>query len=71
MLIVLFVCLFFFQAMQKYFEAGSDFEIARNLRPDDPNFAVDYKNISKCEYMQIDSEPDLVLKFPALLPNNL
>jgi tetratricopeptide (TPR) repeat protein len=60
-----------YKALHMYAEAGQDFEIAKNARPDDPNFAVNYKNISRLEYMQIDSEPDIVLLFPPLLPNNI
>lgn len=36
--------------------------------PNDPNFAIDYKKISKFEFMIIPTEPDLVEPFPALLP---
>jgi hypothetical protein len=51
-----------------YVKAGDDFETAKNLRPDDPNFAIDYKKISKCEYMEIATEPDRVELFKPLLP---
>ncbi len=48
--------------------AGDDFETAKRLRPDDPNFAIDYKKISKYEFMIIGTEPDLIEPFPSLLP---
>jgi len=48
--------------------AGSDFETAKGLRWDDPNFAIDYKKIAKYEYMELDSEPDVQFVFPSLLP---
>jgi hypothetical protein len=59
---------FIFQALGEYTKAGDDFEMAKHLRQNDPNFSVDYKRISKCEYMILESEPDLVEVFPALLP---
>jgi hypothetical protein len=48
--------------------AGDDFEWAKQLRPDDPNFSVDYRRISACDYMVLGSEPDLTEAFPPLLP---
>lgn len=54
--------------MGNYTLAGDDFETAKNLKSDDPNFAVSYKNIAHCEFMCVESEPDLVEVFPALLP---
>jgi hypothetical protein len=48
--------------------AGDDFENAKNLSPDDPNFAVSYKNITHCAYMEVASDEDVIEPFPALLP---
>jgi hypothetical protein len=48
--------------------AGDDFETAKHRSPDDPNFAINYKAISQCAYMEVASDPDLVEPFPALLP---
>ncbi len=48
--------------------AGSDFETAKSLRWEDPNFAIDYKRIAKYEYMALESEPDVQFTFPSLLP---
>jgi hypothetical protein len=51
-----------------YTAAGDDFETAKALKPDDPNFSVDYKRITAFQYMVIHTEPDLVEVFPQLLP---
>ena len=51
------------KALGDYIKAGEDFESAKNLRPDDPNFAIDYKRIAKCEYMIVHSDPDLIEPF--------
>ena len=56
------------QAIGDFVNAGIDFEEAKNLRFDDPNFSVQYKLIHDVEYMEIDSDPDLVEPFPTLLP---
>ena len=56
------------QSLGDFHNAGSDFETAKKLRVNDPNFQVDYKRISTFEYMAIESEPDVVLPFPVLLP---
>eukprot|EP00981_Chlorochromonas_danica_P004577 scaffold912_cov187-Ochromonas_danica.AAC.55 len=56
------------KALGNYAAAGEDFENAKNLQPNDPNFALDYKKISKCEFMIVHSDPDLVEPFPSLLP---
>eukprot|EP01034_Spumella_vulgaris_P021885 gene21885-27961_t len=57
-----------FKAVGEFVRAGEDFELAKQLRPDDPNFSVDYRRISACEYMVIGTEPDLTESFPPLLP---
>eukprot|EP01038_Epipyxis_sp_PR26KG_P007639 gene7639-10398_t len=57
-----------YKALGKYKEAGEDFETAKSLQPDDPNFSLDYRSISSYEYMIIETEPDLVEIFPVLLP---
>lgn len=57
-----------FKAKGNYVKAGDDFETAKSLRPDDPNFSVDYKHINKYEYMEIATEPDFMEKFIPLLP---
>jgi len=56
------------KALGNYVEAGSDFETAKKLRSNDPNFQIDYKRISTLEYMMIDTEPDVSSVFPTLLP---
>lgn len=58
-----------FKALGDYVKAGDDFETAKQLKPNDPNFAIDYKRISKFEYMEIATEPDIVERFPPLLPH--
>ena len=60
--------LLFFQALGNYVTAGDDFENAKNLSPDDPNFAVSYKSITHCAYMEVASDADVIEPFPALLP---
>lgn len=57
-----------FKALNDFIHAGDDFEMAKFYSPNDPNFAIDYKRISKCEYMVISTEPDLIEPFPPLLP---
>lgn len=65
---VLCIVVVFLQALGNIEAAGTDFEKARVLRMDDSNFTVDYKRIGKIEFMELDSEPDLVFSFPVLLP---
>jgi len=60
--------LYFSQALGNYVAAGDDFENAKNLSPDDPNFAVSYKSITHCAYMEVASDADVIEPFPALLP---
>ncbi len=57
-----------YKAVGNYLDAGADFEEAKKLRWDDPNFSVDYKRINKFAYMEIESEPDISFAFPSLLP---
>ena len=57
-----------YKATEKFDLAGSDFETAKFMKPNDPNFAINYKKISKFEYMEIESEPDRTEVFPPLLP---
>ena len=56
------------KANNDFTAAGADFEQAKKLRWDDPNFSVDYKRIAKYAYMEIESEPDVAFVFPSLLP---
>jgi len=56
------------QALGNFVAAGDDFENAKSLSPDDPNFAVSYKNITHCAYMEVASDADVTEPFPALLP---
>lgn len=57
-----------YKALGKYELAALDFELAKELRFDDPNFSIQYKLIRDVDYMELDSEPDLVEPFPTLLP---
>jgi hypothetical protein len=50
-----------------YTAAGEDFENAKLLQPNDPNFAVDYRRIAKCEFMIIHNDPDAIELFPSLV----
>jgi hypothetical protein len=54
--------------MDEFVLAGNDFETAKGMKKNDPNFAVDYKKISAYEFMEIESEPDMTEVFPPLLP---
>lgn len=56
------------KALGDFVKAGDDFETAKHLSANNPNFAVDYKRIARYEYMEIADEPDLVEPFPSLLP---
>lgn len=53
--------------MSDFTLAGDDFETAKQLKSDDPNFKLEYKRIAQCEYMEFATEPDLVEPFPPLL----
>ena len=57
-----------YKALEEYVLAGDDFETSKRMKPSDPNFAIDYKKIGQFEYMEIETEPDLVEPFPPLLP---
>ena len=48
--------------------AASDFEFAKSLHPTDPNYFVDYRKVRDVDFVEIDSEPDLIELFPVLLP---
>ena len=57
-----------YKSIGDFVQAGIDFENAKQLRPGDPNFAIDYRRIGKCEFMELSSEPDTVEPFLPLLP---
>ena len=57
-----------YKSIGDFVQAGIDFENAKQLRPGDPNFAIDYRRIGKCEFMELSSEPDIVEPFLPLLP---
>lgn len=57
-----------YKGVSNFVAAGDDFETAKHISANDPNFAIDYKRIAKFEYMEIADEPDLVEPFPPLLP---
>jgi hypothetical protein len=56
-----------YKSINDYDAAGNDFETAKRLKIKDPNFSIEYKNISNCEYMEFSEEPDLVEPFPPLV----
>ena len=64
---VLFRRAWSFKALSRYELAGGDFEAAKRMRKEDPNFAVDYKKSHLVEYIELLSEPDIIESFPALL----
>ncbi len=47
-------------------ESCADFEYAKRLNPNNPNFCVDYKAIVGFEFIQVNSDPDLTSIFPPL-----
>mmetsp|Transcript_15322 Transcript_15322/g.13857 ORF Transcript_15322/g.13857 Transcript_15322/m.13857 type:complete len:121 (+) Transcript_15322:1-363(+) len=57
-----------YKALRQYRLAGNDFEIAKNIEINNPNFSIDYKNIGMIDYIEIDNEPDFIEQFPVLLP---
>lgn len=57
-----------YKALGKYDLAGHDFVQAKVQRSEDPNFAVDFRNIAHIEYIELDEDPDVVYHFPSLLP---
>ena len=56
------------KALQNLENAASDFEKAKSLCPTDPNFFISYKQVHIYEYVEVNSEPDLLAVFPLLLP---
>jgi hypothetical protein len=38
------------------------------MKFDDPNFSINYRSINNVEYIEIDTEPDLVEPFAPLMP---
>jgi hypothetical protein len=64
----IYIVAYLVQALGDYVRAGDDFETAKTISPDDPNFAVSYKAITHCAYMEVGSDPDIVEPFPPLLP---
>mmetsp|Transcript_4032 Transcript_4032/g.4125 ORF Transcript_4032/g.4125 Transcript_4032/m.4125 type:complete len:852 (-) Transcript_4032:143-2698(-) len=57
-----------YKALGQYENAAKDFELAKSLRFDDPNFSIRYRLIHEVDYMEIESDPDLMEPFPSLLP---
>lgn len=56
-----------YKAIKLFHEAANDFETAKQLKPNDPNFSISYSKVQKIEYLGLDSEPDLMENFPTLL----
>lgn len=56
-----------YKAIKLFHEAANDFETAKQLKPNDPNFSIAYNKVQKIEYLGLDSEPDLMEIFPTLL----
>ena len=53
--------------MKQFDLAGIDFETAKRLRPNDPNFSIDYKNVNNIDYIVVRTEPDTVEPFMPIL----
>lgn len=63
----LFIDFSHIQAIKQFAAAGTDFETAKQLRPHDPNFSVDYKHVNNIEYIVVRTEPDVVEPFLPVL----
>jgi hypothetical protein len=48
--------------------AANDFETAKILQHDNPNFSINYRSINHVEYIEIETEPDLIEPFAPLMP---
>lgn len=57
-----------YKALQQYDLAANDFETAKLLKSDNPNFSINYRSINNVEYIEIDTEPDLIEPFAPLIP---
>ena len=55
------------KALRDYMAAGEDFEIAKGMRPHDPNFSLEYKQIQALEFVVVEQEPDSMEVFPTIL----
>ena len=59
----------FAQAVLNYEEAANDFESAKMLKIDDPNFSINYRKINDIAYIEIDNEPDTTQDFTPIFPS--
>jgi hypothetical protein len=49
--------------------AAEDFEFAKMLKLDDPNFSINYRKINDIAYIEIDDEPDTLEAFMPIFPS--
>ncbi len=47
--------------------AANDFETAKRLMAGDPNFSVAYRSILNVDFVEVSSDPDLLVDFPTLI----
>lgn len=58
-----------YKAQSHYPLAANDFECAKILKLDDPNFSINYRKINAIAYIEIDNEPDTVEEFMPIFPS--
>mmetsp|Transcript_7616 Transcript_7616/g.12820 ORF Transcript_7616/g.12820 Transcript_7616/m.12820 type:complete len:654 (+) Transcript_7616:383-2344(+) len=58
-----------YKAMSNYQKAAADFETAKLLKLDDPNFSINYRKINDIAYIEIDDEPDVLEEFSPIFPS--
>ncbi|CAE7530107.1 unnamed protein product, partial [Symbiodinium microadriaticum] len=56
------------EALLKFDNAADDFETAKRMKTDDPNFSINYRSINHVQYIEIRTEPDTVAPFVPLVP---
>ena len=59
----------YLQALSNYQKAAADFETAKLLKLDDPNFSINYRKINDIAYIEIDNEPDTLEEFSPIFPS--
>ena len=57
------------KALSSYKLAAEDFESAKMLKLNDPNFSINYRNINNVAYIEIDNEPDTIEEFMPIFPS--
>lgn len=58
-----------YKALGQYSAAAEDFESAKLIKCDDPNFSINYRQINDVAFIEIVGEPDTVEPFPPIFPS--